>query len=61
MRLDTVPWVLTAFAELGEDEVAGTAFNPRIAEYLSTVNQPADDEIPWYAAFVNWCLWRLTS
>lgn len=44
-----------ALAEIGTKELAGSASNPRIDEYLSTVGL-SGDETPWCAAFVNWCL-----
>lgn len=49
-----------ALAELadGVAEVQGPKSNPRIAEYLSSVNQPGNDEIAWCSAFVNWCVIR---
>ena len=56
--MNALPWLLLAFAELGTAEFTGQAVNPQIAAYLATVGQPGDDEIPWCAAFVNWCLWR---
>ena len=56
MRINDLPWLLAAFAELGVEETPGPENTPRISEYLLTVGQPADDEIPWCAAFVNWCL-----
>lgn len=47
-----------ALAELGVKEVSGKTNNPRIVEYHSTTTlQAVDDETPWCAAFVNWCLY----
>jgi uncharacterized protein (TIGR02594 family) len=38
-------------------EIAGTNHNPRILEYHTATSLNATtDEIPWCAAFVNWCL-----
>ena len=48
--------LIIALEEIGEAEIAGEDFNTRIAEYLETVDMIANDEIPWCAAFVNWCL-----
>jgi len=45
-----------ALCELGQQEISGAEANPRISEYLVTVRQGLSDEIPWCAAFVNWCL-----
>jgi len=50
------PHLQIALQELGVKEVAGDGDNPRIVEYLKSVEMRADDEIPWCAAFVNWCL-----
>ncbi len=51
--------LLIAFNELGTAEYEDfetQSENPQIADYLSTVDLPGDDEIPWCSAFVNWCL-----
>jgi uncharacterized protein (TIGR02594 family) len=45
-----------ALCELGQQEIDGSEANPRISEYLETVGQGSSDEIPWCAAFVNWCV-----
>jgi uncharacterized protein (TIGR02594 family) len=55
------PWLSAAFAELerGVEEFpdsAAVAENPRIVEYHRGVGIGPDDETPWCAAFVNWCL-----
>lgn len=57
-KYDFVPkWYNIAKKELGVLEIAGPKHNPRILEYLKTVsNEFKADEIPWCAAFVNWCL-----
>jgi uncharacterized protein (TIGR02594 family) len=49
-------WLDVAWGELGQEEINGPGSNPRIVEYLKTVGQPGDDDIPWCSAFVNWCL-----
>lgn len=53
-------WLSVARAELGVKEAAGAADNPRIQMYLkSGSGDPAlynQDETPWCAGFVNWCL-----
>ena len=52
-----VPWLKIALAELGTTEIPGPQDNPRIVEYHSaTTLKATDDETPWCAAFVNWCL-----
>ena len=49
-------WLKIAEEEIGVHEVKGGE-NPRILEYHSTTALHArEDEIPWCAAFVNWCL-----
>jgi uncharacterized protein (TIGR02594 family) len=50
-------WLAIARREMGQHEVAGAASNPRILEYHATTTLHAtSDEVPWCAAFVNWCL-----
>ena len=50
-------WVEPALKELGNREVPGTGSNPRILEYLRTVNiDENSDEIPWCSAFVNFIM-----
>jgi uncharacterized protein (TIGR02594 family) len=46
----------TARAELGVKEIPGRQHNPRILEYHRTTGGFGDDETPWCASFVNWCL-----
>lgn len=46
-----------ALAELGTKEIRGTEDHPRIVEYHDyTTLDAEDDETPWCAAFVNFCL-----
>lgn len=46
-----------AKAEIGVSEKSGKEQNPRILEYHKTTTlQATNDETPWCAAFVNWCL-----
>lgn len=50
-------WVQAALAEQGQAERPGAAHNPRIVEYHATTTLRArDDETPWCASFVGWCL-----
>lgn len=51
-------WLTVALDELREGvaEVPGPEASPRISAYLRNAHQAADDEIPWCAAFVGWCL-----
>jgi uncharacterized protein (TIGR02594 family) len=51
------PWLEIAERELGVSEVSGSKHNPRIVEYHKTTTLAAvEDEVPWCASFVNWCL-----
>lgn len=46
-----------AAGEVGQREILGPGDNPRIVEYHSSTKLCAtDDETPWCASFVNWCL-----
>ena len=51
-------WLEIAFTELENrvQEKDGPSSHPRIAQYLHRVGMAENDEIPWCAAFVNWCL-----
>jgi uncharacterized protein (TIGR02594 family) len=54
-------WLKIAIAEKGVKERAGDEDNPRIIEYLKTVElgdafAELHDEIAWCAAFVNWTM-----
>lgn len=50
-------WIDIAEKEIGQAEVAGSRYNPRIIEYhKSTTLKAADDEVPWCSSFVTWCL-----
>jgi uncharacterized protein (TIGR02594 family) len=49
-------WLEVAEAEIGVLEKRGGE-NPRIIEYHAATSLKAkEDEIPWCASFVNWCL-----
>ena len=51
------PWFDVAKAELGTREIPGPEHNPRVIEYHATTGLSADDdETPWCASFVNWCI-----
>ena len=57
--LETPRWMYIALSEarIGVREVAGEQHNPRILVYHATTDMKAgEDEIPWCASFVNWCL-----
>lgn len=48
--------LIIAISQIGIKEIPGEESNSQINKYLSTVDLPSDDEIPWCSAFVNWCL-----
>jgi uncharacterized protein (TIGR02594 family) len=50
-------WLQEAFSVLGLSEIAGGRHEKRIlAMYRAAGHEIAADEVPWCAAFVNWCL-----
>jgi len=50
-------WLTIAQGELGQTEIAGAENNPRIIEYHATTTYKAtNDETPWCASYVAWCL-----
>lgn len=50
-------WFDIAKGEIGQKEIPGEADNPRIVQYQQATSLRAtDDETPWCASFVNWCL-----
>lgn len=49
-------WLQIARGELGTKEIKGPQHNPRVLEYMKTVGHGSDDETPWCAGFVAWCL-----
>jgi uncharacterized protein (TIGR02594 family) len=53
----TPAWMELAKNEVGQQEVAGQAANPRIIEYhAATTLKSQSDEVAWCSSFVNWCL-----
>ena len=57
LQSKNIRYMTIALAEVGQEEVAGAASNPRIVEYhQSTKLKATDDDVPWCAAFVNWVL-----
>lgn len=48
--------VKIAKAEVGVEEIDGTNCGPRVNEYKAATNLPPDEEWPWCAAFVCWCV-----
>jgi len=46
--------VKIAAAEVGVEEIDGTNCGPRVNDYKSATNLPADEPWPWCAAFVDW-------
>jgi len=54
---DITPWVTIARKEVGIKEIPGDKDSQRIVEYHSVTKLKAiDDETPWCASFVSWCL-----
>lgn len=54
--IDT-PWMDIANKEIGIQEIEGHKHNHRIIEYHSvTTLKATEDEVPWCASFVSWCL-----
>lgn len=50
-------WVTIAQNELGVEEIAGEKANAIILEYFKAAKyKTTEDETPWCAAFVCWCL-----
>ena len=59
LQSKNIRYMTIALAEVGQEEVAGAASNPRIVEYhQSTKLKATDDDVPWCAAFVNWVLMK---
>ena len=61
IKKNDFPWFKIAISEMGVREFYGAADNPRIIQYLKSTehlsNQyKSNDETPWCAAFVNWCI-----
>lgn len=52
-----------ALQEYATHEIAGPAYNARIVQYFREVGRPEwkQDEIPWCACFINWCLVQIGS
>ena len=51
------PWLKTAFAEVGIQEIIGYANNPRIVGYHACTGLGAgDDETPWCSSFMCWVM-----
>ena len=56
-RLPLPLWYKIAIEELGVMEYRGFKPNPRILEYQGATSlQAKEDEVPWCASFVCWCL-----
>jgi uncharacterized protein (TIGR02594 family) len=57
--MDKIPdYFRIALGEIGVAETSGKDSTERINEYLDSIDFPANDEIPWCSAFVNWCIER---
>lgn len=54
---DEPAWLQIARREIGQREKSGPMHNARILQYFRATSYHADaDEIPWCAAYVNFCL-----
>ena len=57
---DDVPeWIRLAAGEIGVKEIHGPKHNPRVLEYMHATKWGKwvkDDETPWCAGFVGWCM-----
>ena len=55
-----VPWMKTAYGELGQSEVSGVKANPRIIQYFSASKFWGTDdsggENAWCGSFVAWVM-----
>lgn len=58
MEFLSIPaYLWLAVQEMGVREVPGAQHNPRILEYhAATLLKAHEDEVPWCASFVCWCL-----
>lgn len=56
----TVPWMKTAFAEVGQSEISGVEANPRILEYFKASRFWGTDDSgganAWCGSFVAWVI-----
>jgi len=54
-------WIEIGLAEVGVHEIHGSVHNPRVIEYMNATKWGKwvhDDETPWCAGFVGWCMVR---
>lgn len=52
-----LPWIQTAFSNIGVHEIKGPKTNPEIAKWLKALGAwYDDDETAWCGTFVAWCL-----
>lgn len=58
-----IPWMKIAIQEVGQKEIPGSDNNPRILEYMSTVQwnpgisaASVKEDISWCSCFANWCM-----
>lgn len=55
----SAPWMQIAQHELGQKEVSGPEYNPRVVEYhQTTLLKATSDEVPWCSSFVNWVFFK---
>jgi uncharacterized protein (TIGR02594 family) len=61
-REASAPWMEIAKAEIGVQEIAGAASNPRIDRYFrETGLAKPNDETAWCAIFLSWCIKTATG
>lgn len=57
MSREVPKWLTVALGEVGTSEVPGNNHNPRIVEYhKATTLKATQDEVPWCASYLCWCL-----
>ena len=59
MAGDIPEWVRAAVGEIGVKEIKGPRHNKRVIEYMNATKWGKwvrDDETPWCAGFVGWCM-----
>ena len=59
---ESIPsWLAIALKEVGQKEISGAEHNPRIIEYIASVNPnlvSEGDELPWSTFFINWVMFK---
>jgi uncharacterized protein (TIGR02594 family) len=63
--VEPLKWIPVAYKEFGVREIPGAKHNPKILAYLNSTDlaqkyPSLPDETDWCAAFVNWCIERVS-